>query len=540
MAVLPVRDLGSVGVITDVAAYNLPINGYTIATNVRFDEGKVRRAPIFRKVKDSLGFTPRASFGVVPATGYDTVVMVDDAYVIKEYNAGTISDRSGSISASSDPRSFTITQLADVVYINRPDRVPVFRAPAGTNFADLTNWPSTYRAASLRGFGDFLVALNTVEGSTNFPNRVRFSNLVTANSIPDSWDETDTTKSAGTNDLVEMKTAIVDGAVLGSNFVIYSSESIFLMEFVGGAFIFNFRKLFTDAGLINQNCVVEVEGKHYCFGPADIYVHDGTTKQSICDERVKNFIYQGLNNARSNVCFVQHNTNLNEIYFCYSSADDHVTFSNSDRCNRAAVYNYRNNTWSFYDLPNTSAGTTANVNSINTYATATGLTYALVGGSYFDQEDNFDRHTLMVGEDNSTDGITSDKLYAIDLADEGKLTFQLDAEATKPPLLERTGLDLDEMGSAAANYTVVTRLFPQADTLNTSDTTMTFQFGASDIPRTTPTYASSVTFDISSDHKIDARAAGRYLSYKMTLANTDYKDFELSGFDIDVSQTGAR
>ena len=37
----------------------------------------------------------------------------------------------------------------------------------------------------------------------------------------------------------------------------------------------------------------------------------------------------------------------------------------------------------------------------------------------------------------------------VDLSDEGKLTFQMDAEATKPPLLERTGLDLDEAGSAA-------------------------------------------------------------------------------------------
>ena len=59
MAIIPVRDLGSVGVITDVASYNLPINGFSTAINVRFDEGKVRRAPVFRKVKDSLGFTPR-------------------------------------------------------------------------------------------------------------------------------------------------------------------------------------------------------------------------------------------------------------------------------------------------------------------------------------------------------------------------------------------------------------------------------------------------------------------------------------------------
>ena len=37
---------------------------------------------------------------------------------------------------------------------------------------------------------------------------------------------------------------------------------------------------------------------------------------------------------------------------------------------------------------------------------------------------------------------------------------------TKPPLLECTGLDLDETGSAATNFTVVTRLYPKADTIN--------------------------------------------------------------------------
>ena len=305
-----------------------------------------------------------------------------------------------------------------------------------------------------------------------------------------------------------MKTAIVDGEVLGSNFIIYSSDSIYLMEFVGGNFIFAFRKLFTDDGLISQNCAVEVEGFHYCFGASDLYRHDGTTKQSICDERVKNFVFQNLNTNKANVCFVQHNPNLNEIYFCYLSADADVAFPNATRCNRAAAYNYRNNTWSFYDLPNVSSGTTANVNSVTTYATATGLTYDTIGGSFFDQEDNYDRHALMVGEDQSTDGITSDKLYGIDLSDEGKMSFAVDTEATKPPLLERTGLDLDEAGSAATNYTVVNRLYPQADTTNTSDTTLTFEFGASDIPRDTPTYSSAVTFDVASDHKIDSRAAG--------------------------------
>ena len=76
--------------------------------------------------------------------------------------------------------------------------------------------------------------------------------------------------------------------------------------------------------------------------------------------------------------------------------------------------------------------------------------------------------------------------------------------------------------------------------MNSSNTNLTFQFGASDIPRNTPTYASAVNFDVAEDHKTDCKAAGRYLSYKMTLGATDYKDFEFSGLDIDVTQTGAR
>ena len=187
MAILPVGDLGSAGVITDTAPYNIPINAFSTGINVRFDEGQVRHAPIFMKVKVSLGFTQCHAFGMVPATGYDTVVMVSDDHLIYEYASVTVSNQSGSITVSSDPRPFTTTHLADVVYINRPDSVAVFRGPAGTNFADLTNWPSTLRAVSLRSFGDFLYALNTTEGTTSFPNGVRVSNIVTANSVPDSW-----------------------------------------------------------------------------------------------------------------------------------------------------------------------------------------------------------------------------------------------------------------------------------------------------------------------------------------------------------------
>ena len=84
MAILPIRELGNTGVITDVSPYNIPINAYSSAINVRFDEGKVSRAPIFRTIKDTLGFSPRFAYGVMPSVGFDTVVVASDAWDIRE------------------------------------------------------------------------------------------------------------------------------------------------------------------------------------------------------------------------------------------------------------------------------------------------------------------------------------------------------------------------------------------------------------------------------------------------------------------------
>jgi hypothetical protein len=222
---------------------------------------------------------------------------------------------------------------------------------------------------------------------------------------------------------------------------------------------------------------------------------------------------------------------------CYQSGDSLVSYPDTDRCNRAAVFNLTNNSWTFYDLPNVSAGTTANVDTVATYASATG-TYNAVGGSYYDQEDSRNRHTLMVGNIDTLKGITSSKLYGLDLSDEGSMAFNVDPQATKPPFVERIGIDLDEIREPLDGYKVVTRMLPQVATRNSTDTMLTVEFGASDLPNNTPTYSTTTTFDITSDYKVDSRAAGRYLSYKFSKGIDDYADFELSGFDLDVTTTG--
>jgi hypothetical protein len=534
---IPVRDVGSVGVVTDIRPASLPTNAFTKAKNVRFDEGKVGRSPVFRKIKESLGFKPRFTYAIPSNSSgsFASIAIVSDTFDIKAYANGNIVTRIGTLSTTSSKSTpFTGTNLADIAYINRVDKVPVYMANGGTSFATLPNWDSTWRTGSLRAYGDFLIALNTTEGSTSYPSRVRFSNLALANSVPDSWDASDTTKSAGFNDLVQMKTAIVDGMTLSTNFIIYSKDQVWLMEFVGGTFIHNFRKLFNDCGVINQNCIVEVEGAHYVFDHDDIYIHDTHTRQSICDERVKSYIFGGLNTAKSDRCFVHHNPELDEVMFCYVSGDDMAEYTNGDRCNRAAVFNYKSQTWSFMDLPNVSSSTIGTISSTATYATTTS-TYDL-GGSYYTQEAGYDYHSLFVGESSSPDGLASDKLFGLDLSDSGKLSFPLDTTANKSPLVERVGIDLDEI-APLSGYKVISKIVPQVDTQN-SNKQFVFTFGSSDLLGDTPTYSSDITFDGATDYKIDTRASGRYLSYKMSVVDT--KDFSFLGFDADVLTTGRR
>ena len=539
MPLLPIRNLGAAGVITDVDPFNLPFNAFTRAKNVRFSDGNVERSPVFRTAYDytsSSTKVPSFVFGLSNPGTFDTVLIVNDDFSVEEFSNGAVSSVHTDTQSAS-PAPVTATTLASVEYLSRPTSVPIARTPTASTFSNLANWDSTWRTSSLRSFGDFMLALGLTEGSTSYPNRVRFSDITLANQVPGSWDATDTTKSAGFNDLVQLRTPIVDGATLGSNFLIYSSDQVWNMEFVGGTFIFNFRKVFDDAGVINQNCILEVEGKHYVFDTDDIYVNDGITRQSICDNRVRDYIFNGIDMSLQEACFVMHVADLEEIYFCYHTGDDLAVYDDVSGCNRAAVYNYRSDTWSFVDLPNVTSGSLANLDAVVDYE-STGLTYDSTGGTYHAQGSKYTTYPVMVSKKDTAAGISSPRLLGLDLVDSGSLNLPETTEVNKPVYLERTGIDLDQEAQLPlSSYKIIKRLYPQISTPST-DKFFDFTFGAADLPPNVPLYEAPVTFDSSTEYKVDTRISGRYLSYKVQ--TSEIKDFTLSGMDVEVVATGRR
>lgn len=534
MPMLPVRSLGSLGIIRDINPYDLPPPALSSGNNVRFEDGKITRQPSFREIQALTPTDPRHIFTIrIPGVSDKIGVACDDGKIYTYLNEteDEVTPVSGTVASSTLPYSHTLH--AGVSYLNRSDRVPLYYAALSTDYAALTNWDTNDRCKSMRSFKDYLIALNVSKSGVSYPTMVKWSDTTLYGAVPGSWDETDPTTNAGENTLAEANTAIVDGAPLRNAFIIYTTYQAFMMTESGNLDVFNFRKLFDNRGLINMNCVVEVQGLHYCFGFNDIYVHDGSSYRSIIEGRDKDFVFGNLSYQDTRVCFVKHDPNRNEVIFGYQSGDEDCNFSNATEANKKAVYNYVSDTWSFGDFPNVVGMTEANVDNFRTYAqVSTG--YDVTGGTYYELETGESQHQFTAGPALDT-VVTAARLYGYDPIVEGLLPYPLSTEANSDAFAARIGIDLDETGSELRAYKVIKSIYPQLHDYGLGG--ISFQFAGTEYGENPVNYSAAIPWT-EGQYKVDTREGGRYLAWKITCdANTD---FRFSGFDADIVQTGRR
>lgn len=545
MPTFPIRNLGGAGIVADINPYDLPPNAISSGVNVRFDNGRVSRAPVFREVFDLTtedpAFLPGYIFPLPPAAAGEpeSIVTVSRDYsTFLQITGSTASDVTppSGLTTGDNVFPFTHAFLGGVSYVNRYSSVPFSKTALDATFVALPNWDTDWRCSVLRAYKDFLVALNVTKDADEYPQMVKWSDITQFGDVPPSWDHTLTTNSAGENILNQMQGRIVDGCVLRDTLMIYGENEVWAMNYIGGDFIFDIRKSFDDVGAINANCVVEVDGRHYVFDRTDIIVHDGSSKDSIIHGKDRDFVFQALDYDRAHLCFVVHNPKLSEIYFCYPSEDANIGFATStEGCNRAVVFNYRNGSWSFYDLPNVTFGCGSVVSSALTYDSSVPYTYEGMGGSYADGSSDKERHLLFSSVADATGGITASRIVGFDLTAGGRLARPVVAELLRDAYAERTGIDLDETGAALASYKSIQKVYPQA---NFDEGTMTFQYGASDLYAVEPTWSVSQSFVPSTNYQVDVRSAGRYLSHRFRYSG--YGDFNYSGLDVLLTIRGRR
>lgn len=512
---------------------------FTAGVNVRFSNGRVSRGPTPRTVA-TLDFEPGHALAIPPASGgYDEIVMVAaDFSKIKRLNGSAFDDLTplGQV-GSSETQPITSCFLGGVSYLDRESHVPVYKAPGDSGYSTIPAWQPADRCKVLRAFKDQLIALGVTKNGAYYPTMVKWSDIAGFGAPPGSWDPTSTTNSAGENIVNEMQHSIVDGLALRNSFIIYCTNSVWQMDFVGGDFIFAFTKLFDERGVINPNCVVQVAGQHFVFDRNDIYLHDGIEPRSIADAKVREFVFEALDTSRSHLCFVSHDARLTEIRFCYPSADRLVGFHNpTTGCNRAAVYNYANGTWTFYDLPNVTGSCRSSLITGASWDDDDTLTWDTAQGLFATTEGDESQHVLFVGRTDPKAGITAPRLYGYDLIAGGVLAVPIEPEVLKPSLVERTGIDLDSLGKNLTQYVHLQTLWPQLSIDNPADGY--WQVGASDLVNVEPQWSDELRFDPKTEARIDVNEAGKYLAYRFGVRGNG--DFKLSGFDVQTVVRGRR
>lgn len=536
MPIASVRQMGSVGVISDVAAWDLPPSALTDGMNFRASNGKIETVGGLREVvfnapddsdnTDELGHLSQGT----DLEGNSSWLILGET-TIREWDGVSSVDRLNGLTALSvrEPADWSTCRVGAQTFMNHPDTFPMSWGDWNNADQNYCKWlpfgqGKTWEQAGcstfvLRSHKNFLWALGMVENGEILPDRVRWSHPMESNGVPYSWmppDDTDASSIAGYVDLGRGG-AVVGAESLRDSFVIYSEDAINIMDFTGDALGWRRRTVSSSAGLIGKEALIEVNGIHYFISRDDIMMFDGNQVTSLLHNRLRKRLAQTINYGSAKRCFAAHNANFNEIWFCIPEAGD-------DYPSTAFVFNYRDGTWALRDLEK-------QFRHVRFGAETTKFDYRTW--------EDFDPNVL--NEDTTWDvgraswhlagnqpfsgiqyGVSGTDIYNVD---------PQQPDAAPESFVSRTDMPI---GGHEAN-TTITRVYPFVE--GTAEVEM--RFGSQQRAGGPVRWASDwLRFKPGVDRKLDIRTTGELHAYEVRVVDAGF--FNLTGFDIEYSLAGGR
>ena len=351
MANLVVSDLASVGLVEDVDPTLLPPAAWTELRNARFSNGMVEK--FLGHV--TVGTPTVSPYWLVPVelatVPYWVYFGLDKAYSFDGTTHTNITPQA--LGADVD---FTGTQaniwtggvLNGVLVATNGYDPPVQWTTTKLTYLDwdaADTWEDKgYTIGTLRPYRNFLVGLDFNDGVSRYPHTVYWSNAADPLTVPSDWDYADPANDAGQTTLASTSGYLLDAEPLRDALIVYKEDAIHLMEYVGGKFVMQFKEISRTTGMLAKRCVKEFFGRHLVFGNDDIFVHDGQNIESIASNKIRNSIFNAIDPTYYYKSFVARNLGRSEMWVCFPETGE-------TECNRAAIWNWKTNTWSHRDLP---------------------------------------------------------------------------------------------------------------------------------------------------------------------------------------------
>lgn len=346
--IFPVNGVGDVGVILDVLPHELPANAWTAGRNVRFNAPYVEKSPGNLALWGTTSVPPYFLLNARDTTqNFWLYAGLAAVYVTDGITHTDVTRTVGGAYGATAALNWVGGVLNGIPFLNNGIDTPQYWAlplNTATKLAALPNWNVAWVAASLRTYKNFLVAVDVTKAGTRYPQMVKWSHPADPGVVPSSWDETDPTKDAGEATLAETPGACVDSAPLRDTNIVYKDDSIWGMQFTGGAFVHRFYAIAREIGILSRRCAVEyVDGQHAVFGTGDLVVHNGQTVKSIASQRVKRTLFSAIDGDAYTRSFVVHNEPKKEVWFCYPETGQAAP-------NKALIWGYDKDSFGFRDI----------------------------------------------------------------------------------------------------------------------------------------------------------------------------------------------
>jgi len=351
MAIELIKGLGEGGLNADLPAVITPMNTFTDVLNVRFDNSSVQTITGERQFWSG---DLQPNFGVFwkrPDQGY--TILARNGSIQRIDGAGNAGTMFTDLSYTDTTWQSTFFNGGFAIVLNDGVHTPIYTLygdiNADSSFQPLPNWNYisglTVTAKVIRSLNYSLVAANLTlveNGITTYaPGTIRVSAQAATGQIPTVWQPGLTTDTADEFEL-SSTSQVIDMAELRGNMYIYSEDNIHVLS-IGAQTVV--RPYARGYGILNTNCVVEFDGKHFVVDRNDIYIHGGSGSiESISNFKVRDWFFNNLNKEYSKLVHVVVDRRNDEIWINFPSGS-------SVKCDKALIFQYRNGTFTIRSLP---------------------------------------------------------------------------------------------------------------------------------------------------------------------------------------------
>lgn len=337
------RELGASGLAFDKDPAELPVGFFTGGTNALPHINGFINAPGF---EDS---------GLLPGVEAEFLLAETNQGVNKIHVFGGqssfIADATAAVNTSniggySTPLQWTAVYHKEVTYANNGVDKLQYYNPVSGKFEDVPGFPATIRFQYIRKFKDYLIGIGVIESGNVNNEEVYWSHPTTIGSTPASWDVADAAYDAGRQVFPTARGKLLDALELQDTMMIYKSDSIWSLSYIGGNGIFRRQMVSASHGLLCHGAVTSFPGGHFFVGENGIYTFNGSSMpQEIATGRVRDKLFEELDSTNYEKLFLLTRNDTSEVWIYYPSVG-------STYCNKALVWNWALDSWGYVDVGN--------------------------------------------------------------------------------------------------------------------------------------------------------------------------------------------